>query len=119
MSEELLPEFRNRIDLDTTLPHLVRSKSDRGFTRLPAIPSAYGGESRVYESSTADYPHIWLAAKSPKDLNNPDTSEMNETVMHFRIEDAVALAEQLLLLARDHYHHSYYDYGDDTTTPSE
>lgn len=89
---------------DTTNPnwHLTKVHSDRGFARLPEIPSEYGGNVRVYESSAAMGPHVWLTAKAPKNLNNPNGA-MVEAPMHLTADNAARLGEQLLLTARDHY----------------
>jgi hypothetical protein len=83
-------------------PHLEYEVSDRGFLSLPAIPSSYGGQVRVYESSSAEHPHIWLNAEAPKDLNKPE-GEMVEAPLHLTIENAEALAEQLTWLVEQHY----------------
>lgn len=82
--------------------HLQVSRSDRGFGRLPAIPSEYGGEVRVYESSAAVGPHIWLAAEAPVNLNEPD-GPTHAVPIHLTVENALKLAEQIQLLCRDHY----------------
>lgn len=82
--------------------HLQISTSDRGFDRLPAIPSEYGGEVRVYESSAAMGPHIWLAAEAPVDLNHPE-GLTHEVPVHLTVENALKLAEQIQLLCRNHY----------------
>jgi hypothetical protein len=82
--------------------HLAVETSDRGFDRLPAIPSAYGGNVRVYESSAAMHPHIWLTATAPENLNRPDGPTL-EAPMHLTAEDAWKLADQLRYLVRNHY----------------
>lgn len=78
--------------------------SDRGFTHMDPVLSDYGGHVRVYESSAAMHPHIWLTVTSPVDLNHPE-GEMKAAVAHLRLEDAVTLAEQLLYLIVNHYQH--------------
>lgn len=82
--------------------HLQPVKSDRGFSHLPAIPSQYGGSVRVYESSAAMAPHIWLTAEAPVSLNEPDGPTVTAPI-HLTLDDARRLAEQLLLLVGDHY----------------
>lgn len=79
--------------------HLTVTTSDRGFDRLPPIPSAYGGEVRVYESSAAMGPHIWLAAADPA---NPNGNRELFTV-HLTAENAWKLADQLRHLVEHHY----------------
>lgn len=76
--------------------------SVRGFDRLPPIPSEYGGEVSVYESSAALGPHVWLKAVAPVDLNDPD-GPTREVPIHLTAENAWRLAEQLQLLVRNHY----------------
>lgn len=92
------PEFPDPLPL-----HLAVTKSDRGFARLPSIPSSYGGQADVYESSVASRPHIWMNVTSPVDLNDP-TGEMKEATMHFTVEDAWRLSQQLQFLVINHYH---------------
>lgn len=82
--------------------HLNVTTSDRGFDFLPPIPSEYGGEVSVSESSAADGPHIWLRAKAPVDLNRPD-GEQHEVPIHLTAENAWRLAEQLRYLVEHHY----------------
>lgn len=89
-------------------PHLKYETSERGFLSLPAIPSSYGGQVRVYESSAAEHPHIWLNAEAPKDLNRPE-GEQVEAPMHLTVENAKALAEQLLFLVDEHYQGEWDD----------
>lgn len=74
--------------------HLTVSTSDRGLVSLPPIPSACGGSVRVYESSAAAGPHIWLAANSPIAPYG---------TVHLSMDDALKLADQIRLLAANHY----------------
>lgn len=49
------------------MKHLKYTTTDRGFDRMPPIPSEYpGGSVQVYESSAASGPHIWLNAIAPE-----------------------------------------------------
>ena len=56
--------------------HLRAVTSDRGFKRLPPISATHGGrpagQVRVYESSAATGPHLWLAVEQPVDRNHPE-----------------------------------------------
>ena len=47
-----------------------RTYSDRGFAQHQPIPAgtAYGGTVRVYESSSALAPRIWLAVEALDDV---------------------------------------------------
>jgi hypothetical protein len=82
--------------------HLVPVITDRGFMRLPSIPSEYGGEVRVYESSAAIGPHIWLSAEAPVDLNDPG-GPTHTVPIHLTVENAKRLAEQIQHLVANHY----------------
>lgn len=85
MSDELTPET-----------------TERGFKRFAAIPSEYGGEVRVYESSAASGPHVWLNAAAPVSLNEPDGPQVQAPI-HLTAENARLLGQQLLHLADNHY----------------
>lgn len=87
---------------DTTPDHLTVTRTDRGFSHLPALLDTYGGQVEVYESSAASGPHIWLNAQSPANYNDPAGAK-TQAMLHLPVEDAVKLAEQILLLARGHY----------------
>jgi hypothetical protein len=76
--------------------------SSRGFKRGEPIPSTYGGAVRVYESSSAMAPHLWVAVTCPADLNKPDGPEV-EAVAHITLESAEALRDQLTFLIDHHY----------------
>lgn len=96
--------YRSRAD---DFSHLNRRRSSRGFSRLPHVRGAYGGWARVYESSAAQDAALWLAVASPQTSYADGTGDVApgvEAVIHLRAPDALALAEQLLLLLRNHYH---------------
>jgi hypothetical protein len=80
--------------------HLQAVKSDRGFSRLPEIPGAYGGMVRVYESSAASAPHLWLQVDIPAGVTH---AEREKATIHLAVEDALKLAEQLQHLVANHY----------------
>jgi hypothetical protein len=75
--------------------HLRRQRSNRGFSSLPPVYAGYGGLARVYTSSAASDAYLWLKVIDPHDA---------EAVVHLRADVALALAEQLLFLLRNHYH---------------
>lgn len=85
--------------------HLKVEAGTRGFKHLPGIPSEYGGEVLVYESSAASGPHLWLRIVSPVSLNEPN-GMMAETVAHLTLENAQKLHDQLGFLIRNHYQRS-------------
>lgn len=87
--------------------HLHVTKSGRGFKLLPPIPGIHGdqpaGEVRVYESSAASGPHLWLSVTQPADRNHPDNGHTIEATVHLAAEDAWRLADQLRYLVEHHY----------------
>lgn len=78
------------------------TSSDRGFKHLEPVPSTYAGRVRVYESSAADGPHLWLAITQPVDLNEPTGPELS-TRAHLTAGSAEEVALQLLWLLEHHY----------------
>jgi len=84
--------------------HLERKESARGFVRLPHIPGSRNDRARVYESSDACTPAIWLTCDSP-DYSGVTTIEngMAHTAVHLPLEQAFQVAEQLLKLVATHY----------------
>lgn len=99
--EAVVAELSSRI-LQTP-GHLRVITSDRGFNRLPPIPSLYGGSVRVYESSLATQAAIWLTAEAPANLNHPEGPRV-EAPIHLSVEDALKLADQIRFLVVHHYH---------------
>jgi hypothetical protein len=81
--------------------HLTPTVSERGFTRLPPIVGAYGGTVRVYESSAAIGPHIWLAVN--EDASSRVDQMAAEAHSHLTVEAAGQLADQLRWLIDHHY----------------
>lgn len=88
--------------MTTTEEHLQVTTTKRGFDRLPPIPSEYGGQVAVYESSAAKGPHIWLNAEAPVNLNEP-AGPTHDVPIHLTVENALRLADQLRYLAEHHY----------------
>lgn len=78
------------------------STSDRGFKRFEAVPSTYGGEVKVYESSAAEGPHLWLNATAPVSLNEPDGAQVT-AALHITLDAAALLRDQLDYLVQNHY----------------
>lgn len=87
---------------ETPPEHLAPTASDRSFDSYPPIPSEYGGQARVRESSVASGPHVWLFAEAPADLNKR-TGPMVEAPLHLTAENAKKLGEQLLAAVANHY----------------
>jgi hypothetical protein len=77
-----------------TPAHLQPKITDRGFKHMPEIPGTYDATSvRVYESSAAAGPHIWLAAQGRNATDG----------IHLTLESAAHLWEQLEYLINNHY----------------
>lgn len=75
--------------------------TDRGFQHMAPVPGTYGGEVKVYESSSAMAPHIWLNVWSYADVNNRTGRE--EATVHLTLEDADLLRDRLGHLIENHY----------------
>jgi len=82
--------------------HTEPTVTERGFRHMPDIPSTTGGHVRVYESSAASGPHIWIRTEQPSDLNDP-SSDPVEAVAHLPLEAAEQLRDQLTALIANHY----------------
>jgi hypothetical protein len=83
----------------TTPPTL----SERGFKHFDPIPGTYGGDVRVYESSAADSPHVWVRIVQPPQPSDDDRANRGDLTVHLRLEDAALLREQLEYLVAEHY----------------
>jgi hypothetical protein len=90
---------------DDTARHINRTTTDRGFVHFDPIPSTYGGAIRVYESSAASGPHIWVDIKSPAKLQevHPPPDGMTAGTAHLPLEQAIMLRDQLNWLIDNHY----------------
>lgn len=86
--------------------------TDRGFRHLLPVSSTYGGHVRVYESSAASGPHVWVTSVAPSDLNDP-TSPAVEVALHLTLEGAATLSDQLAWLVEHHYQVRDADDADD------
>lgn len=82
--------------------HMQATITSRGFVHMPPISCAYGGDVRVYESSAASAPHIWVLARQLSDMND-DRSELIESAVHLTLESAQQLRDQLNYLIDNHY----------------
>jgi hypothetical protein len=76
--------------------------NDRGFSGLPPVQGAYGGDAMVWESSAAEYPRLWLKVNEPVNLNEP-TGPTKDATVHLDAATAWQLAEQLMMLVQHHY----------------
>jgi hypothetical protein len=76
--------------------------TDRGFKHMDPIPSEYGGQIHVIESSAAIGPHIWLTASAPANLNQPEGPAVDAR-LHLTLANAALLRDQLSFLVDNHY----------------
>lgn len=79
-----------------TGPHLIPIITDRGFSHMPPIDGTYDGHQvqvKAFESSAASEPCLWLKVAD---------GERKATV-HLTVESALRLADQIRLLATNHY----------------
>ncbi len=75
------------------MEHLNVTTSVRGLDSMPPIVNEDGEEVRVWASSSAEGPHVWLKAADDYGLAK----------VHLSADDAWRLAEQLQALVRNHY----------------
>lgn len=101
--EAAVQTLRDRLESFDADTSAEVTRSSRGLEHLDSIPSTYGGEIKIYESSLAEHPHIWVDIAQPVDLNDPKSGVLVEAVAHLPIEGAALLAKQLTYLADNHY----------------
>lgn len=77
--------------------HLDRVTTSRGFDHMPMLTNERGVSVRVYESSNAEGPHLWLALALGED------SFGGTTAIQLEATQAWQLAEQLSYLVANHY----------------
>ena len=82
------------MDEATRPAHLVPVASSRGFAYMPELKGTYRDAVKVYESSAATEPCVWLRVKE---------GDYSATA-HVTAEVAWAFAEQIMTVVRDHYH---------------
>jgi hypothetical protein len=68
----------------------------RGFTRMEPVSDDDGGEVRIYESSAACAPHIWLA------IEVPGVYGAERTHAHLTLEQAEQVESRLRWLRENH-----------------
>jgi hypothetical protein len=96
---------------DVIPAHLIPRITNRGFKHLPGLPSTYvGGQVRLYESSAALEPCMWILVRDRVDLSRPVRPmrvegglSVVETTAHLSLETAKKLRDQLDYLITHHY----------------
>ena len=68
--------------------------TQRGFRHTLPVKGTYGGKVKVYESSAASEPHVWVAAED---------ADGHEVCVHLTIDDAVSYATNILRVCQMHY----------------
>lgn len=71
--------------------------TNRGFRYVEPVKATpgYDGLVRVYESSAASRPCVWISA-DPSDM-------VVGTTVHLTVEDALMFAEDIIRVCRNHY----------------
>lgn len=77
--------------------------TDRGFKHLRPITGTMGGRTRVYESSNALRPCIWIATNELDDLCGPPDGPTHVARNELTLESAEQLRDQLDWLITNHY----------------
>lgn len=81
---------------------MQHATTDRGFDHMEPVPSEYGGQVAVSESSNAGYAGIWLRTTCPVSLNDP-SGPTYDSAMNLTADSAWLLGRQLLWLVANHY----------------
>jgi hypothetical protein len=63
-------------------PDLVAPTNDRGFLGYADIIDSYGGQVRVYQSSSAEGDYVWLNVDASEWLNSPDVARVSVASSH-------------------------------------
>lgn len=78
------------------------SQDERGFKACDPVGSVESGEVRVYESSAAEEPCLWVRIRAPRDRNRPAFGYI-EAAAHLSLADAEALRARLDYIIGHHY----------------
>lgn len=81
---------------------MIERDNSRGLGQMQELPGSFAGNAagsvRVYESSAATWPHLWLNVKEPE-----RDGRIPEATLQLRAETAWLLARQIVALVRGHY----------------
>ena len=71
--------------------------SERGFAQFPPFTCSYGSEVRLYESSNASGPHIWLNIDDSRWRTPKQKAEdnVNHSSAHLTLDQARELSNRL------------------------
>ncbi len=92
-------------------PEPAVTVTDRGFKHFHPIPTTYGHVVRVYESSAANRPHVWLNIEGDVHLDSrprpavgiPHGVAKGSAAAHMTLEQAEALRSALGAAIATHY----------------
>lgn len=88
--------------VDTVPAYLQPTVTSRGFKHMPELNVDYGSTVRLYESSAANAPHVWLSVTAPANPAAPEQPRVTTTA-HMHINDLEALRDQIDYLLENHY----------------
>lgn len=72
----------------------ITTRSDRGFHQYgEPVKTSYGDMIEVYESSSAEGPHVWLGVDGTK--SGITTQQACDHVAHLSLEQAIAIRDRL------------------------
>ncbi len=80
-------------------PEPAVTVTDRGFKHYEPISTTYGHVVKVYESSAASAPHVWLEI----DAEDSDSGQSGTLNALLTVEQAEKLAAALLVAVVNHY----------------
>lgn len=86
--------------MSTDPTHLRPTVSDRGFRHMPPVVGTYDSTVKLYESSAADGPHVWLMITSTDRRYDDCNSSLTA---HLELTELVKLGEQIEWMKTHHY----------------
>lgn len=70
--------------------------TDRGFSHLDPVDTTYGATVRIYESSAASGPHIWMNCEQPPPpYPGALEQELGEVALHLNLDQAISIRDRL------------------------
>jgi len=75
-----------------------KAYSERGFAHWEPTDTSYGAQVRIYESSAALSPHIWMRIDQPSPEDNPMGGNLKEAsaVAHMTLDQAREIRDTLI-----------------------
>jgi hypothetical protein len=72
-----------------------RSTNARGLSVYDIIDCKYGEKIKVYDSSSATAPHVWVMIDTAENKNDHDGGTRIEATAHLTVDQATALRDAL------------------------